>query len=192
MVTAVRSRNVDRPVLVLVPDLQGVECPQEGVAVSRLDPMHVLVHDLHRRLEVVAIQLAAICCLGVGHEIVDHRAAVDPDLAEKIRATGFALLGTTPLVRIGKAPKILMCYRAAAPFSKIETPELVLPDGSKAQVEILAEGPQHTAHYSALNSKLKSRYFSCISIEEATTQKPTSANIEKCAVCAVVLGGCGA
>ena len=79
MVTAVRSRDVDRPVLVLVPDLQGVECPQEGVAVGWLDPVHVLVHDLHRRPEVVAIQLAAICCLRVGHEIVDHRAAVDPD-----------------------------------------------------------------------------------------------------------------
>src|SRR4051812_31594550 len=36
MVTAVRSRDVDRPVLVLVPDLQGVECPQEGVAVGRI------------------------------------------------------------------------------------------------------------------------------------------------------------
>ena len=69
-----------------------------------------------------------------------------PDLVKKIGAAAKETLGITPLVRIGKAPKLLLCYRAAAPFPKMETPELFFPDGSKAQVEVLAAGQQFVAH----------------------------------------------
>jgi hypothetical protein len=71
---------------------------------------------------------------------------LDPGLAQKISAMGAAELGATPLVRIGKAPKLLLCYRTPVPFSKMETPEFILPDGSKAQVEILADGQQFVAY----------------------------------------------
>ena len=69
-----------------------------------------------------------------------------PDLVEKIIAIERSMLGGTPLVRIGKAPKTLLCYRAAARFTKMETPELFFVDGSKAQIEILAEGQQFVAY----------------------------------------------
>jgi P4 family phage/plasmid primase-like protien len=69
-----------------------------------------------------------------------------PDLVEKIIATERSMLGGTPLVRIGKAPKTLLCYRVAARFTKMETPELFLVDGSKAQIEVLAEGQQFVAY----------------------------------------------
>jgi Bifunctional DNA primase/polymerase, N-terminal len=54
-------------------------------------------------------------------------------------------LGTTPLARIGNAPKILLVYRPERPFCKLQTSELFLPDGTKLKVEILAEGQQFVA-----------------------------------------------
>jgi predicted P-loop ATPase len=69
-----------------------------------------------------------------------------PALAEKLEALAVQMLGATPLRRVGKAPKLLLCYRAGEGISKMETPELTLPDGSKAQVEVLAEGQQFVAY----------------------------------------------
>jgi hypothetical protein len=54
-------------------------------------------------------------------------------------------LGPTPLVRIGRPPKTLLVYRADQPFHKLQTPELFFPDGSKAKVELLADGQQFVA-----------------------------------------------
>lgn len=65
-----------------------------------------------------------------------------PDLAERLDRIADAILGTTPLHRIGQAPKRLRCYRLPAPIRKIETPELFMPCGAKTQVEVLAEGQQ--------------------------------------------------
>jgi hypothetical protein len=67
-----------------------------------------------------------------------------PELVDEIVHLVELRLGTTPLTRIGKPPKILLVYRAAAPFSKLVTPELLL-DGTKVKVEILAEGQQFVA-----------------------------------------------
>lgn len=52
------------------------------------------------------------------------------------------ILGDTPLKRIGRAPKLLLVMRADRPFDKIQTPELLLPDGTSMRVEILATGQQ--------------------------------------------------
>jgi hypothetical protein len=54
------------------------------------------------------------------------------------------------LVRIDRAPKTLLVYRQAAPFAKVQTPELFVPtDGSetgiKCKVEILAGNLQFVA-----------------------------------------------
>ena len=67
-------------------------------------------------------------------------------LAEKIRGVAVSMLGETPLVQIGKAPKILLCFRTETPFRKMETDELFFRDGSKAQIEILADGQQLVAY----------------------------------------------
>lgn len=69
-----------------------------------------------------------------------------PELAERLERLAVEMLGATPLRRVGKAPKLLLCYRAGEGISKMETPELILPDGSKAQVEVLAEGQQFVAY----------------------------------------------
>jgi hypothetical protein len=39
----------------------------------------------------------------------------------------------------------LLCYRTDAPFEKLATPEMFLPDGQKVQVEILGDGQQFVA-----------------------------------------------
>jgi hypothetical protein len=55
------------------------------------------------------------------------------------------IVGTTPLVRIGRAPKTLLAFRCDDPFTKLSTGTFVMPDGSEAQVEILADGQQFVA-----------------------------------------------
>ena len=56
------------------------------------------------------------------------------------------MLGTTPLVRIGRAPKTLLGFRCEEdPFRKLSTGTFVMPDGSEAKVEILADGQQFVA-----------------------------------------------
>jgi hypothetical protein len=52
------------------------------------------------------------------------------------------MLGPTPLIRTGRPPKTLLVYRLEHPLAKLSTPEMFLPDGSKVQVEVLAEGQQ--------------------------------------------------
>ena len=52
----------------------------------------------------------------------------------------------TPLVRIGRAPKTLLCFRCDGdPFRKLQTEVFIMPDGSEAKVELLAEGQQFVA-----------------------------------------------
>ncbi|HYI83204.1 MAG TPA: VapE domain-containing protein, partial [Acetobacteraceae bacterium] len=69
-----------------------------------------------------------------------------PELEGRLEALAAAMLGATPLRRVGNAPKALLCYRTAKPLPKAETPELFLPDGAKAQVEVLGAGQQFVAH----------------------------------------------
>jgi hypothetical protein len=77
-----------------------------------------------------------------GHLLgLDLDVPVQP-LAAQIEALADALLGTTALVRIGKAPKSLRCYRHEEPLTKRETPELFLPDGTMCQVEAMGAGQQ--------------------------------------------------
>jgi hypothetical protein len=64
----------------------------------------------------------------------------DPALAPQIGALADAMLPTTPLVRIGRAPKSLRVFRAEGVHRKVSTPVLFLPDGTKVQIEALGEG----------------------------------------------------
>lgn len=70
---------------------------------------------------------------------------LDSTLAQSIREVALAMLGPSQLLRIGRAPKVLLCYRAE-PRPKAETAVHVMPDGSKAQVEILGQGQQLVAY----------------------------------------------
>ena len=67
---------------------------------------------------------------------------LDPALSVALAALAVERLGHSPLQRIGREPKTLFCYRLALPIAKIQTPDLFFPDGTKAKVEVLAQG-QH-------------------------------------------------
>ncbi|GJE51820.1 hypothetical protein GOFOIKOB_4884 [Methylobacterium tardum] len=63
----------------------------------------------------------------------------DPILAAEIEAVARACLGDTPFSRQGKAPKLLLVYRAAEAFPKRA---FKANDGSGAGLDILADGSQ--------------------------------------------------
>lgn len=70
----------------------------------------------------------------------------NPDYAPRIVDMARAILGPTPFVRIGKAPKTLLLYRVPGEVKKLLTPELFGPHGDRAQVEVLALGQQFVAY----------------------------------------------
>lgn len=70
---------------------------------------------------------------------------LDASLAERLRDMAIAMLGPTPLLRIGKAPKCLLVFRTDAPFDKVQTSEFQMLDGTVARVEVLATGQQFVA-----------------------------------------------
>lgn len=69
-----------------------------------------------------------------------------PGLARAIEDLAFAMLGPTPLRRVGRAPKVLLAYQVPEARAKAETPEFLLPDGTKVQVEVLGKGQQFVSH----------------------------------------------
>ena len=69
----------------------------------------------------------------------------DPELARQIEELADVMLPPTPLIRIGKAPKSLRVFRAEGTHRKTNTPALILPGGTKVQVEALGEGNQFVA-----------------------------------------------
>jgi hypothetical protein len=82
--------------------------------------------------------------------LTDGLVAVDVDVRDQGLVDALVYraergLGPTPLVRIGCAPKTLLVYRAEGEVAKMATPELYLPDGTKAQLEILGTGQQFVA-----------------------------------------------
>lgn len=73
--------------------------------------------------------------------------AVDIDapvahIAEQLLEKAFDVLGASPFLRIGRAPKLAILYRVAQPAEKLATRALYLADGTKLQVEILGAGQQ--------------------------------------------------
>lgn len=70
---------------------------------------------------------------------------LDDALAEKLAQLAMEKLGPTPLRRIGRAPKLLLAYRSAINFAKIQTAEIMMLEGPVARVEILATGQQFVA-----------------------------------------------
>jgi hypothetical protein len=73
---------------------------------------------------------------------------LDQELSDYLVSRCKAHLGQTPLIRIGREPKTLLCYQVASPIKKLQTPDLFFNDdldGEKAKIEILAEGQQFVA-----------------------------------------------
>jgi len=77
--------------------------------------------------------------VGIDIDILDRIAA------EGVRELATDLLGPSRLIRIGRAPKTLLAYRTEQPGDKLLTEDFRLPDGTKAQVEILGVGQQFVA-----------------------------------------------
>jgi putative DNA primase/helicase len=88
-----------------------------------------------------ALNTGLLCREIVGFDVD----VLDAAVVDRIVALIEQRLGATPLVRIGRPPKALLVYRADDRFTKIETAELFFPDGTKAQVEVLADGQQFVA-----------------------------------------------
>jgi hypothetical protein len=70
---------------------------------------------------------------------------LNQDLVDQIVAYIEREIDVTPLVRIGLAPKTLLAYRPDRAFPKVQTPEFFFLDGTKAKVEVLADGQQFIA-----------------------------------------------
>jgi len=70
----------------------------------------------------------------------------DAELARGVEDLALAMLGPTPLRRIGRAPKLLLAYRSTDAQGKAETAEFWLPDETKIQVEVLGKGQQFVSH----------------------------------------------
>ncbi len=76
-----------------------------------------------------AIGLACGTLVGIDIDVLDH------DMAHRLERLARDMLGDTPLLRIGRAPKRLLVYRAEVPFS----------GPKRAPLEILAQGRQFVA-----------------------------------------------
>jgi hypothetical protein len=63
-------------------------------------------------------------------------------LGDKLEALAYEVFGPTKLKRYGQRPKRLLVYRTKTPFKKIQSPALMLGDGTKAQVEVMGDGQQ--------------------------------------------------
>jgi hypothetical protein len=70
---------------------------------------------------------------------------LDPTVADELQQLAGRMIGIST-VRIGRAPKRALLFRADAPFSKISTPVFVSPDGRTHQVEVLSRGQQIVVH----------------------------------------------
>jgi hypothetical protein len=71
---------------------------------------------------------------------------LNEELVDVLVAKAQEIFGTlSPLRRTGKPPKTLFAYRVETTISKLQTPELFFPDGSKAKVEVLGDGNQFVA-----------------------------------------------
>jgi putative DNA primase/helicase len=82
---------------------------------------------------------------------------LDKAMAARLAARAGELFGHSRLCRIGRAPKMLLLYRVRTPHDKLSTPDLLFGDGSKAKVEILAEGQQFVAF--GIHPDTRAQYF---------------------------------
>ncbi len=74
---------------------------------------------------------------------------LQPELAAAVAECAKQILGPTPLVRIGRAPKVLLAYRLQRSLNKMQTPGFYFSDDltvKETKVEVLLRG-QHFVGY---------------------------------------------
>lgn len=98
---------------------------------------------------------------------------LDEDHAHRLTCIATEMLGMTPAHRIGRAPKILLAFRAEAPFDKIQTSEFHLLDGSVARVEVLATGQQFVGFGIHPDTKAPYRWPECSPLAVPQWDLPT-------------------
>lgn len=88
-----------------------------------------------------SVNTGLLCGLLAGVDID----VLQPALTDAISRRATQILGPTPLVRIGREPKVLLGYRLAMPADKIQTAALHFTDDPKekpTKVEVLLRGQQ--------------------------------------------------
>lgn len=82
--------------------------------------------------------------LGCGSIIaIDIDFSHDPEMVERIKKAAFTIFGETPFMRIGRAPKVLLLYRAKEPIVKRA---FKVADGSGDGLDIQGIGSQVVAY----------------------------------------------
>jgi len=66
--------------------------------------------------------------------------SLNPTIVEKVKELAFEILGPAP-VRVGKAPKSLLMYRTAEPFTRMQI--MLVSDDTQHLIELLADGQQY-------------------------------------------------
>ncbi|MEI6560192.1 MAG: hypothetical protein WCO00_17475 [Rhodospirillaceae bacterium] len=101
----------------------------------------------------------------------------DPSVVGMIEAIARRILGDTPLRRVGKAPKVLLPYRADTPFKKMSTPFLLPPgaadDAGGQRVEMLCDRQQFVAFGVHPGTGKPYYYTGASPLEVPTYQLPT-------------------
>ena len=94
------------------------------------------------------------------------------DHAHRLTCIAAEMLGVTPATRIGRAPKILLAFRAAAPFNKVQSSEFHMHDGTVARVEVLATGQQFVGFGIHPDTKAPYRWPECSPLDVPLQELP--------------------
>jgi hypothetical protein len=105
---------------------------------------------------------------------------LDDNHAHRLTGIATEMLGMTPALRIGRAPKILLAFRAETPFDKIQTSEFHLLDGTVARVEVLATGQQFVGFGIHPDTKAPYRWPECSPLDVPMGELPTVTRV-RCA-----------
>jgi hypothetical protein len=81
--------------------------------------------------------------IALGRQVcIDIDVASDPGLAQQLRSEAVTIFGPTPFVRVGKAPKVALIYRAWEP---ITTRRFKAASGNGDGIDVLSDGTQFIA-----------------------------------------------
>lgn len=105
---------------------------------------------------------------------------LDRDHAHRLTGIAAEMLGMSPASRIGRAPKILLAFRADAPFDKVQTSEFHMLDGTVARVEVLATGQQFVAFGIHPDTKAPYHWPECSPLDVPLHELPI-VNRDRCA-----------
>ncbi|MEZ5784752.1 MAG: PriCT-2 domain-containing protein [Rhizobiaceae bacterium] len=97
---------------------------------------------------------------------------LDRDHAHRLTCIATEMLGMSPASRIGRAPKILLAFRADVPFDKVQTSEFHMLDSTVARVEVLATGQQFVAFGIHSDTKAPYHWPECSTLDAPLHELP--------------------